>query len=630
MGVPGQILMVDGDRLDGAAVLWYGNSSSPINVLHSVNSARYFQIPHNAPTGLYKVRLRNSWGESANEVTVNVAQLSSSPTEAFDRGWPEPRVEDISLHSFTERGGKIDLQLAISAANIDPDAVVEVRQDETTSSLSPVSSVFYSAITSEYFNHHNAQTFRYPVFHYGMLIASVPNQSYGSRLIVKITNRNGKLATYPYTVAANKTSIDSDNDGLPDDWELNGYKAPSGATINLASMGCKPYRKDILVEVDWMRSATPFGSIWTTIEQIFSNAPVLNPDGSRGISLHIDRGQDVGTNGPFTGGGTELTDYPTMDFCSNEEGPGFVRFNDLKKFDGDRRGIFHYCIFGNGRPWGSSGRGEIWGDDFMVTFAVDPETWNHRIAQIGTFVHEFGHNLGLYHGGLYNGIEDFHERYKPNQESSMNYRYQLKGVPTDPPGSVTHTYSQGMYKTINEKTIDERLGICDSNPMDMNEDGSISDGVQEMDVNRDRDMADIFANYDEWGGIRLNFRDGSGRGDDSVPCQDVIDTQPHPSCGRVEWSVSYVGRDTCANFRYKMENSANTYDGGTCTPPANCGESIQCIPSGKYAGFILCDGLRYFRRADTDTVRIPNDLAHIDSLQVAPGDTLKVRMIIMP
>ena len=92
-------------------------------------------------------------------------------------------------------------------------------------------------------------------------------------------------------------------------------------------MGCDPYRKDILVEVDWMKpsSFAPAGTrpidMWADVEKVFKDAPVMNPDGSQGIIIHIDRGQDsLKTDGVFTGGGTLLNFHYTMDFATTGHG----------------------------------------------------------------------------------------------------------------------------------------------------------------------------------------------------------------------------------------------------------------------------------------------------------------------
>lgn len=293
-----------------------------------------------------------------------------------------------------------------------------------------------------------------------MLVVYVPNHRFGHTDTIRVCNANGAFGEREYAIPA-YANLDSDGDGLLDTWETDGYRVPiTNELIMLKDMGCNPHHKDILVQVDWMRGARPDRSIWTQIETIFARAPVLNPDGSAGINLHIDHGQDRGTSHPFRLGGKSLPDPATLDFCDYPNLPGHVTFAELKKnnFSPTRENLFHYCMFGNGRPDGSTGRAEIWGDDFMVTFAgTDPEDWANPNAQLGTFVHELGHNLGLFHGGWDPGLEDYHERFKWNQRSSMNYRYQISGVPVDREKSslgVTATYSEGIDTTIIERVLD--------------------------------------------------------------------------------------------------------------------------------------------------------------------------------
>jgi hypothetical protein len=228
----------------------------------------------------------------------------------------------------------------------------------------------------------------------------------------------------------------------------------------------------------------------------------LNPDGSQGIFVHIDRGQGA----PFDQGGTVLADHTTMDFGSNAT-PGYVNFFDYKTagFNPARLDIFHYCIFGRTRPGGSSGRGEIWGNDFMVTFS-NFSLWSSALAQAGTFIHELGHNLGLRHGGIDNAATDANYLHKPNLASSMNYRYQFGGVSTDCNFSSepVHTFSMGMYQRINETSVNENIGICNNTPLDMNGSGTITTGP--MDVNLDMVSNSIHIDYNQWGNLKLNFR----------------------------------------------------------------------------------------------------------------------------
>src|SRR5262249_8904872 len=56
-----------------------------------------------------------------------------------------------------------------------------------------------------------------------------------------------------------------------------------------------------------------------------------------------------------------------------------------------------------------------------------------RMAVAGSYMHEFGHNLGLHHGGGIGALGtcngDFPRRYKPNYISVMNYNYLFSGIP---------------------------------------------------------------------------------------------------------------------------------------------------------------------------------------------------------
>ena len=58
-------------------------------------------------------------------------------------------------------------------------------------------------------------------------------------------------------------------------------------------------------------------------------------------------------------------------------------------------------------------------------------------------MHEFGHNLGLYHGG------DESTNYKPNYYSIMNYLYQMQGLPVIGSTEGDRYYYERMYMASN-------------------------------------------------------------------------------------------------------------------------------------------------------------------------------------
>jgi hypothetical protein len=403
--------------------------------------------------------------------------------------------------------GPVDVALVVAAANLDVDATV------TINGATPSVTIRWGAIPVDYLLTHTPATFGYPVYHYAQLLSIASGLTLGSVLNITVTNTDGQTASTSYSLPATAADLDSDGDGLLNTWEQGSYPAPSGGTINLAAMGTTEWRKDILVEVDWITAATPNAAVWATIENAFQAAPVLNPDGSAGIQLIIDRGQ----GGGFTGGGTVLADHTTMDFGPSTAA-GYTDFYTYKggSFASDRLNIFHYGVFGRARPNGSSGVAEIWGNDFMVTF-VNFAQWAQAVAQVGTFIHEFGHNLGLTHGDNLTNATQWNETRKPNFATTMSYRWQFPGVSNNcdwtPEG--LHTYSQGYYARIVESAVNENVGICDNAPMDMNGDGVISAGAIGIDFQGTGTSTMTHDDFDQWGNVRLDFRAaGSGWGSD--------------------------------------------------------------------------------------------------------------------
>lgn len=425
--------------------------------------------------------------------------------------YPGPRIEDIAIYRATDYGGEYEGELGnflitVSAANLDTDARVSVARIAPTpiENRELSSCVRWGALPIDYLQRHAPGTFRYPIYHYVQMLCPLEHNRYGSEIAVTVTNIDGKSDTRRYTLPASLEALDSDNDGVSDALE-NG-----GATgVDLPGMGADPLRKTIFVEIDWTAAGQPMAGLWTAVEAAFDAAPVLNPDGSAGIDIIMDYGQ----GGLFTEGGQTLAAHTTMDFGANAM-QGYTDFYTYKaaNFPAARDNIFRYAVFGRARPSNSSGRGEIWGNDFMVTFATF-SNWNQIDAQVGTFIHELGHNLALRHGGLFEpDDEQMNDTDKPNQISTMNYRYQFSGVSTDcnftAESPTVFTFAQGSMADINETALDERRGICDGADLDLDGNGAVATSVQQGNANVGEDPADsddVHREFDEWGNIRLSF-----------------------------------------------------------------------------------------------------------------------------
>lgn len=295
----------------------------------------------------------------------------------------------------------------------------------------------------------------------------------------------------PATPADIDTSADmgdNDGDGIPNDWEINGYDANGDGKIdlNFPQWGANPNKKDIFVEMDYMPGLMASESELNTIVRTFADYPISNPDGSNGINIHLDAGSIYSK---YNLGGGEQISYQTL---KNERTVGQIR---SQHSDPARNGIFHYMVFGDyytDAP-GSSGIAQIEGLNFAVT--LGPTYWGNNVSSntySGTFIHELGHNLGLHHGG-----QD-ELNFKPNYLSIMNYRYQIRGVPLAN-GEYHLGYSTHQYATLDENNLNESSGLgaashgylYDYNsravadkPIDFNNDGYIDNGIG-ADINGD-------------------------------------------------------------------------------------------------------------------------------------------------
>lgn len=305
---------------------------------------------------------------------------------------------------------------------------------------------------------------------------------------------------------------DTDGDGISDGDEVLG----TSGGLNLPAMGVNPLRKNILLEYDWFEdnndrtecaahSHRPTSAAVNLVSKTFASAPVANPDGSTGITIIHDYGQ----GGVFTGG-NRINDSDGV-LSGGVDGSEYLAYR-AKNFASNREGYFHYAILPHryDTDSGSSGQADLPGGNFIVSLYCAGSDYN--VAS--TIVHELGHNLNLRHGGNVD-IND-----KPNYNSVMNYRYQFNGVDTDctPAGNGVIDYSRNRRITLDEKSLDERLGICGSNGVDLkgnkpvavdwNGNQSIESGVR-ADVNGDWSV-NVLTDYDDWAALQYDWHGRPG------------------------------------------------------------------------------------------------------------------------
>ena len=492
-GTRGSIAIVNGSNLTGANVYWdYGLPSQAVIPSGFIN-ASFFTVPLGAAFGAHPVKIAIGNNFSSNTVSFTVVDGTVRP---------KPRIDYFSCDDFSiDATGKATFILFISGANMDVGSTILVNGTDVGAVTSQV--MHNNSMTAT-----DPSTLGYPIFNYSMIWTIIDQQPAGSNLSIQVKNLDGTLSdAKTYAIAASMALLDSDGDGLLDDWEINGYDANGDGKIDvdLPGLGANPHHRDLFVEVDWMNGFAPDNSIWTTVESAYANAPILNSDGVPGIAIHIDRGQ-AGAGG---GGGSVIPASNYIEYDGNassyqQQGQTTADFYTLKSkyFDPNRLKIYRYCIFAddNGYQPGSSGRAEnIWANDFFVTLGAWSPSGGTTTEQTGTFMHEFGHTLNLRHGGF----ED--DNYKPSYNSIMSYEFQIYGIDINcnNAGGGVFTYSQGVRADLNESTLNEKNGVCDHNAIDWNGNGILETSVSK-DINNDGAITDL-KDFSDWGNLQLDF-----------------------------------------------------------------------------------------------------------------------------
>jgi beta propeller repeat protein len=361
---------------------------------------------------------------------------------------------------------------------------------------------------------------------------------------------------------------DTDGDGLLDKWETKGLTL-GGVFVDLPAMGADPNKKDIFVEVDWMPTKKPKKAAIDKVIKAFAEAPVDNPNGTRGINLHVDMGpksvmrSDTGElwgkhsragQVPYREllGSKIAKKYSWADFDLIKNGRSGWIFGTNGNFDHARKPVFHYGVFADklGDMGTTSGMSRgIGASDFIVSLGGFTDGRGTALEQAGTFMHELGHNLGLRHGGL------DHVHYKPNYLSIMNYTFQFSGLIKK---QAHGGYANGHYDfsifddllSLNEDGgLNEPLGVSSASgnpsladyrtvfyyvnwagndfpiettmtPINWNQNGINTETTATADINKDGKLTTL-AGHEDWNSII--YKGGSigklGRALDDLPAE---------------------------------------------------------------------------------------------------------------
>ena len=309
------------------------------------------------------------------------------------------------------------------------------------------------------------------------------------------------------------------------------------------------------------------------LPRVFEIAPVSNPDGVNGIRLHTRRRSRLDHEPRHRrdwGALSRADELPHQDQLGAILASGQYLWGDFAaireaNFDPARRAVFHYAVFAH----------EAGGENAAGVLGIGPRDSRQRLHRvrsqhrmvttspgITTTLHEFGHTLGLFHGGdqpFGNG--------KPNYLSVMNYSFSFDGLIENGDDGILD-FSRRALDDLDEQSLDENAGLdlesaikssvyyCDlfvvPDPLDPDVQGPqpIQQGGGPVDWNCDGDTDDVVAanvnsipligslfpelltGFDDWANLRF---DGGAVGRLQVP--DLPDSTP------VDEGITQEGRD---------------------------------------------------------------------------------------
>jgi len=360
-----------------------------------------------------------------------------------------------------------------------------------------------------------------------------------SEFSIPLASPLGRFVTVTATDALGNTSEfshDADSDGLYDHWESGvGIDGNDDGTGDFFLLLANPLHKDLYVEVDAMIGRDPAPTTLARVVAAFAAAPnslVNNPDGLDGVTLHAELDETT----------LPIQDFPLLFFHliglkADHFGTSLERgaSNAANLLDAKSK-VYRYCVFANSHSFGSSsGLGEPGGNDFMVTLGRWSPAGGTPEEQAGTFMHELGHTLGLYHGG--NQFANL----KPNYYSVMNYLWQvpdsLYGPHLLPPTNPLYRphglldYSRERLPDLDEHNLNENVSIGGpagvqvpigpkfgtrrlaymDRPVDWSLGDKDGDGIDNNDVGVVQDinndlLGTTLAGFEDWSHLRYGFR----------------------------------------------------------------------------------------------------------------------------
>jgi hypothetical protein len=378
-------------------------------------------------------------------------------------------------------------------------------------------------------------------------------------------------------------SGDTDLDGLCNSWEkgttleINYPAGTKNYTYN-CNPACSPNHKDIFIEVDYMTSHRPNQEAVDQVVSAFANAPVMNPDGTSGITLHVQVDDSIThmSDTPFPGlnlaGKQGFDQIKAVSFgTSSDRGTPGTSDATWWSTTGwiQKKQAFHYVLFVHQQRGSandqSSGIAEVNGNDAMISLGPFDGMIGNPDQQAGTLMHELGHNLNLNHGGAPLDTVNC----KPNYLSVMSFSRQFSDFVSD--RSLDFSHQKLDPTPLSESALDETRGIqlytdnpserviygptppatlpTTGGPINWDNIGNANNPAATANINNIGTFcissnSESYGGYNDWGNINLNSRgDGNfadGRPARGIPSAGAIIDQESPECPPVSVILSRI------------------------------------------------------------------------------------------
>jgi hypothetical protein len=243
---------------------------------------------------------------------------------------------------------------------------------------------------------------------------------------------------------------DADQDGIPNYWEESGVWV-NDRYLDLPDWDANPQHKDLFLRLDFEAGFEFDQQVIDDMEQAFGNSPLTNPDGTTGVTLHVDGGASAPASvvGQF-----QLT---LKDIQRVTGYTGFARSPEIGGIGVPQ--IFHWMLNFDSTGSNVIGSSEIGGHFGFTAFPVDKwEAALHvhilpgaaaNFAQATNTTHELGHQLGLHHHGA-GEFPTNDTAYK----SVMSYAYSNFGVP----GGLFGLSHRIDYSRTHDVNLDWQMG----------------------------------------------------------------------------------------------------------------------------------------------------------------------------